>query len=77
MDAGKDDVESVGDGSEIELNVKSKGTINTEVESGGHLKAGEEGFGAGGINVRTDVDLRIEEVRMEIERESKKVMGRR
>ena len=54
-----------------------KGSSNTEVESGGHLKAGEEGFGHGGINVRTDVDLRIEEVRMEIERESKKVMARR
>jgi hypothetical protein len=74
---GKDDLESVGDGSEIELNVKSKGSSNAEVASSGHLTVSEGGFGGEGINVRTDVDLRIEEVRMEIERETKKVQARR
>lgn len=74
---GKDDLESVGDGSEIELNVKGKGSSNAEVASSGHLAVSEGGFGGKGINVRTDVDLRIEEVRNEIERETRKVQARR
>lgn len=63
--------------SEIELNVRSKGSVNAEVASGGHIAVNEGGFGGEGISVRTDVDLRIEEVRMEIEKETRKVQARR
>ncbi|KUJ18951.1 uncharacterized protein LY89DRAFT_667995 [Mollisia scopiformis] len=70
------DVESVGEsGSEIELNVKNKGSSNAEVASGGHSSK-DGGFLGGGINVRTDVDLRIEEVRAEIAKETLKVQQR-
>ncbi|CZR55842.1 uncharacterized protein PAC_05730 [Phialocephala subalpina] len=70
------DVESVGEsGSEIELNVKGNGSSSAEVASGEH---GSENSHAGnGINVRTEVDLRIEQVRAEIEKETAKIQQRR
>lgn len=71
------DIESVGEsGSEIELNVKGKGTNNVQVGSGNKNGDFSSHSGTSGITVRTDVDLRIEEVRAEIERETLKVQQR-
>ncbi len=71
------DVESLGEGSEVELNQKGIGMAHDGNGAGqtngvaqGHAWDGE------GIQVKTDVELRIEEVRREIEKETVKVQSR-
>jgi hypothetical protein len=67
MDRSEVDVES---GSEIELNTKIRGGINENPERDSDAWEGQ------GIKVKTDVDLRIEEVRSEIEKETMRVQQR-
>lgn len=76
LDAKQDEESLGGDGSEIELNVKAKGDSKAEVAAGGYLERRVGEGLKGGITVRTDVDLRIEEVRAEIERENLRSQGR-
>ena len=59
------DVESVGEtGSEVELNLKNK------------AERGTADWQGDGIQVKTDVDLRIEEIRQGIETESRRMQER-
>jgi hypothetical protein len=67
MDRSEVDVES---GSEIELNTKIRGGMNENAEKDSDAWEGQ------GIKVKTDVDLRIEEVRSEIEKETMRVQQR-
>jgi hypothetical protein len=67
------DVESVGEGSEVELNQKGIGMAHGGQSPG----VGEgDGWNGEGIQVKTDVQLKIEEVRREIEKETVKVQSR-
>lgn len=59
------DVESVGEtGSEVELNLKNK------------AERGTADWKGDGIQVKTDVDLKIEEIRQGIETESRRIQER-
>jgi hypothetical protein len=58
------DVESVGEGSEVEFNQK------------GHTQDSRDPWNGEGIQVKTDVELRIQEVRRQIEKETVKVQSR-
>ena len=58
------DIESVGDGSEVELNLKNK------------AERGTPNWAGDGIQVKTDVDLKIEEIRQGIETEARRMQER-
>ena len=69
MDRSEVDVD-VESGSEIELNTKIRGGMNEKAIRDNDTWEGQ------GIKVKTDVDLRIEEVRTEIEKETMRVQQR-
>ncbi len=60
------DVESLGEGSEVELNQEAH-NANTAGQTNG---VAQNGWNGDGIQVKTDVEMRIEDVRREIEKES-------
>jgi hypothetical protein len=65
MDKSGNDVESLGEsGSEVELNLKNK------------AERGTADWKGEGIQVKTDVDLKIEEIRLGIENEVKRTQER-
>jgi hypothetical protein len=71
------DVESLGEGSEVELNQRAIGMAhggNGVIE--GNSKGQSDLWNGEGIQVKTDVELRIENVRREIEKETVRVQSR-
>jgi hypothetical protein len=69
------DVESVGEGSEVELNQRVA-AIGMAHGGNGAMHASSDTWNGEGIQVKTDVDLRIEMVRREIEIETVKSQSR-
>jgi hypothetical protein len=67
------DIESVGEGSEVELNQRAA-TIG--MAHGGNGTMPGEAWNGEGIQVKTDVDLKIERVRKEIEIETARTQTR-
>jgi hypothetical protein len=55
------DVESVGEGSEVELNQRAIGMANGGNGGEGHAQGSRDPWNGEGIQVKTDVELRIEE----------------
>jgi hypothetical protein len=69
------DIESVGEGSEVELN-QGVAAIGMAHGGSGTMHASSDTWNGEGIQVKTDVDLRIERVRREIEIETVRSQSR-
>jgi len=69
------DIESVGEGSEVELN-QGVAAIGIAHGGSGTMHASSDTWNGEGIQVKTDVDLRIERVRREIEIETVRSQSR-
>jgi hypothetical protein len=69
------DIESVGEGSEVELN-QSVAAIGMAHGGNGTTQTHTDTWNGEGIQVKTDIDLKIEKVRREIEIETAKTQSR-